>query len=105
MPRATATIGNTVLAETDKWESVEGNVYFPRSSLKDSTGTFSLIESDASTFCAWKGTALYYDIALQESGTVISDVAWYYPEPYEAAQNIKDHVAFYKTKVDVVVEY
>ncbi|KLJ11246.1 hypothetical protein EMPG_09239 [Blastomyces silverae] len=65
MPRATATIGTTVLAETDKWESVEGNVYFPRSALKDSTGAFSLIESDASTSCPWKGTAMYYDIALQ----------------------------------------
>ncbi|OJD12469.1 hypothetical protein AJ78_06940 [Emergomyces pasteurianus Ep9510] len=104
MLRATAKIRNTVIAETDKWETVEGNVYFPRSSLKDSTGTFSLIESDASTFCPWKGAASYYDIAVQETGTVISDAAWYYSEPYKAAQNIKDHVAFYNTKVDVVVE-
>ncbi|PGH28924.1 hypothetical protein GX50_08330 [[Emmonsia] crescens] len=104
MPRATAKVGNTVLAETDKWETVEGNVYFPQSSLKDSTGTFRLIKSDASTFCPWKGPASYYDIAIHETGTVISDAAWYYPEPYEAAQNIRDHVAFYKMKVHVVVE-
>ncbi|PGH17466.1 hypothetical protein AJ79_01066 [Helicocarpus griseus UAMH5409] len=104
MPHATAKIGDTIIAEADKWESVEGNVYFPRSSLKNSAGTFDLIQSDASTFCPWKGTASYYDIAVKETGTIISDAAWYYAEPYEAAKNIGGHVAFYKGKVDVAVE-
>jgi hypothetical protein len=27
MPHAIATVGNTVIAETDNWETVEGNVY------------------------------------------------------------------------------
>ncbi|EEH39105.1 hypothetical protein PAAG_01567 [Paracoccidioides lutzii Pb01] len=103
MPCATAKIGKTVLAETDQWESVEGNIYFPRSSLKDSTGAFSLVKSDASTNCPWKGKASYYNIVIAETGTVISEAAWYYAEPHKAAQNIKDYVAFYKNKVDVVV--
>ncbi|OAX80457.1 hypothetical protein ACJ72_05211 [Emergomyces africanus] len=104
MPHAIAKIQDTVIAETDKWETVEGNIYFPHSSLKNSAGTFSLTESATSTFCPWKGTASYYDIVVQATGAVIPDAVWYYPEPYEAAQNIKDHVAFYKSKVDVVVE-
>ena len=27
MPQATATVGGKVIASTDKWETVEGNVY------------------------------------------------------------------------------
>ncbi|ODH29060.1 hypothetical protein ACO22_03836 [Paracoccidioides brasiliensis] len=103
MSCATAKIGKTVLAKTDQWECVEGNVYFPRSSLQDSTGAFSLVKCDASTHCPWKGKASYYDIVIAETETVISEAAWYYEEPYKAAQNIKDYIAFYKNKVDVVV--
>ncbi|KAK2783185.1 hypothetical protein FQN52_000399 [Onygenales sp. PD_12] len=104
MPHATASIGNTVIAEADSWEEVEGNIYFPRSAIKDATGTFELRSSDASTFCPWKGTAGYYDIVVKETGTVISDAVWYYAEPFEAAEKIRDHVAFYKNKVKVEVE-
>jgi len=34
-------------------------------------------------------------------GKEVKDAAWYYPEPFEKAKGIKDHVAFYKNKVDV----
>ncbi|OJJ98834.1 hypothetical protein ASPACDRAFT_79622 [Aspergillus aculeatus ATCC 16872] len=32
------------------------------------------------------------------------NAAWYYAKPYDAAMNIKDHVAFYTSKVNVTVE-
>jgi uncharacterized protein (DUF427 family) len=55
---ATATVGGTVIAETDTWEEVEGNVYFPPASVKREyfSGT------ERSTFCPWKGHASYYTI-------------------------------------------
>lgn len=55
---AKATVGSTVLAEADAWEEVEGNVYFPPSSIK--TGYFS--KTEHSTHCPWKGDASYYTI-------------------------------------------
>jgi uncharacterized protein (DUF427 family) len=42
----------------------------------------------------WKGVASYYHIAVD--GNENNDAAWHYPEPKEAAKEIKDHVAFWK---------
>ncbi|KAL1965471.1 hypothetical protein VTN77DRAFT_5727 [Rasamsonia byssochlamydoides] len=99
MPHAIARVGNTVIAETDHWETVEGNVYFPPSAIKDPS---ILSKTSTSTHCPWKGDASYY--TLNVDGQTLTDAAWYYPQPYEKAQNIKDHIAFYKTKVNVSVE-
>jgi uncharacterized protein (DUF427 family) len=57
---AKATVGGTTIAETSEWEEVEGNVYFPPSSLKSEffSGT------DLHTTCPWKGEASYYTITV-----------------------------------------
>jgi uncharacterized protein (DUF427 family) len=81
---------DTVLAESDDTKVVEGNHYFPPSSLHREY----LEESTHRTTCPWKGEASYYDIAV--NGDRNADAAWYYPQPKEAAQQIKDHVAFWK---------
>jgi uncharacterized protein (DUF427 family) len=86
---ATARIANTVIAEADDYETVEGNIYFPPSSIKDK----SMLESSSlTTKCPWKGTASYY--TLKVDGQTYKDAAWYYPEPKDKAKNIKGYVAF-----------
>ena len=81
--------GKTV-AESDKTVVVEGNHYFSRDSIhKD-----YFRSSHHHTTCAWKGVASYYDIVVD--GKVNENAAWYYPQPSEAAKEIKDHVAFWK---------
>jgi uncharacterized protein (DUF427 family) len=80
---------NAILAETDSHEIVEGNVYFPLSSVKQEY----LHPSDHSTFCHWKGTASYYHVEVD--GKINENAAWYYPEPMDAASNILGHVAFW----------
>ncbi len=90
-----ALLNGTVVAETEDYEVVEGNIYFPPNSLKKEY--FS--ESGLHTTCPWKGLANYY--SLNVDGQEARDVAWYYPEPSAAASNIKDHVAFYP---QVVIE-
>jgi uncharacterized protein (DUF427 family) len=83
------------IAESDMIEVVEGNVYFP----PDSVNREYLQESNHSTTCPWKGRASYYHVTV--SGARNENAAWYYPEPKDAAQNIKDHVAFWRgVKVD-----
>lgn len=84
-----------VLAESDACEVVEGNQYFPLGSIKKDY----FRPSQTRTVCSWKGTASYYDVVVD--GKVNKDAAWYYPEPKDAAKQIKDHVAFWK---GVVVE-
>lgn len=79
-----------VLAESDDTVVVEGNHYFPPSSLR--AGLF--VDSSTRTTCSWKGVASYYTVVVD--GQENRDAAWYYPEPKEAAAQIKDRVAFWK---------
>ena len=81
---------DTVLAESDDTVVVEGNHYFP----DDSINRAYFQESSNHTTCPWKGEASYYDVVVD--GNVNSGAAWYYPEPKEAAENIKGRVAFWK---------
>ena len=81
---------NVVLAESDETVVVEGNHYFPPESVKKEY----LTESSTQSTCIWKGLASYYSIEVD--GQTNNDAAWYYLEPSDAAQNIKDHVAFWK---------
>ncbi len=79
-----------VIAESDQTEIVEGNHYFPPESLYMEY----FKESSTHTTCPWKGVASYYDIQI--NGRVNKDAAWVYPEPKDAAKNIKGYVAFWR---------
>lgn len=79
-----------VIAESDKTEVVEGNHYFPPDSVKKEF----FKESKTHYTCPWKGEASYYNIEVD--GETNEDAAWYYPDPKDAAKNIKGYVAFWK---------
>ena len=88
MPRA---IWNgKVIADTERFETVEGNIYFPPQSVK----LEYFKSSQTRTICPWKGTAHYYNVVVD--GKENRDAAWYYPQPKPAAANIRDHVAFWR---------
>ncbi len=78
-----------VIAESDDTVVVEGNHYFPPSSIKKEY----FKETSTHTVCPWKGTASYY--SLDVNGEENKDAAWYYPETSELAKNIKGYVAFW----------
>jgi uncharacterized protein (DUF427 family) len=87
---ARATWNGAVIAESDTYEVVEGNVYFPPDAVKRE----HLRDSATHTVCGWKGNASYYDVVVD--GKTNADAAWYYPEPMDAAASIRGHVAFWK---------
>ncbi len=87
---AKATFKGTIIAESDAFEVVEGNVYFPHEALV----TEHLQPSDHTSRCPWKGLASYYDVVVD--GEVLKDAAWYYPKPTILARKIAGHVAFWK---------
>ena len=90
-----ATWKGEVLVESDETVVVEGNHYFPADAIKRE----HFRESKTHTICPWKGTASYYDVVV--GGDVNKDAAWFYPEPKDAAKEIKDRVAFWRgVKVD-----
>jgi len=79
-----------VVASSDDIVLVEGNAYFPVASLRS-----EFVEpSDHTSECPWKGTAHY--MSLNVGGTSNKDAVWFYPDPKEAAANIRGRVAFWK---------
>lgn len=85
---AKATWNGQTLAESNEYQLVEGNIYFPPESLKWEY----FKDSDKQYTCPWKGKTQYHDIVVH--GQVSKNAAWSYPEPKEAAKHIKGHVAF-----------
>jgi len=81
---------NTTIAESDDTVIVENNHYFPLDSVNQSL----LRPSTTTSKCPWKGTANYY--SLDVNGETNKDAVWYYATPFEAAAQIKNHVAFWK---------
>lgn len=88
---------NTVIAEAPKEDliRIEGNWYFPPSSIKKEYYS----NSDHQTHCPWKGDASYYDVTVD--GKVNDGGAWYYAEPMEGSvervgKDFTDYVAFWR---------
>ena len=79
-----------VVAESEDTVVVEGNHYFPVSSLRRDC----FRPSDETSWCPWKGQASYYDLVVGDSTN--AGAAWYYPEPKPKAAEIKDRVAFWR---------
>lgn len=79
-----------VLAESNETIEIEGNQYFPPSSIKKEYFTETRTESA----CPWKGVASYYTIEI--NGEKNENAAWFYKQPKEAASQIKGYVAFWK---------
>ncbi|MEX1997537.1 MAG: DUF427 domain-containing protein [Candidatus Andersenbacteria bacterium] len=90
-----ATWNNKVIADSDNTEVVEGNHYFPPDSVKPEL----LQPSDTPYTCPWKGECQYYD--LVDGDTRGKDLAWSYPDPKPAAENIRGYVAF-DPRVEIV---
>ena len=88
----TATVDGVVVAESDETIRVEGNDYFPPMSVRWE----HFAKVDRHTVCPWKGVASYYDVTVGDRQE--NSAAWTYHEPSEAAERLKNYVAFYKRK-------
>ena len=87
---ARALWNGATIADSDVFEIVEGNVYFPASAIKSEY----FRDSATHTTCSWKGVASYYNVVVNDQTN--PDAAWFYPAPKDAVKQIKDHVAFWK---------
>ncbi|WP_249010441.1 DUF427 domain-containing protein [Conexibacter sp. DBS9H8] len=76
-----AKIDGAVIATAAESEliMIEGNPYFPPSSLSDGV----LSDSPTPYTCPWKGVCQYHDVTV--TGQRHADAAWSYPEPYPAS--------------------
>jgi uncharacterized protein (DUF427 family) len=90
MSTAKAVWEGVTIAESAKFEIVEGNVYFPPESINKAY----VKESALTTVCPIKGTANY--LSIEVDGKENKDACWYYATPKPAAHNITGHYAFWK---------
>ncbi|HEX4107907.1 MAG TPA: DUF427 domain-containing protein [Solirubrobacteraceae bacterium] len=95
--------GGTILADTRaaltlREADYPAVQYIPRADVNQSL----LIESDTATYCPYKGDASYASLQLPDA--VVADVLWFYGQPYPAVAQIRDHVAFYTDRVEVVAD-
>lgn len=92
-----ATLNGTVIAEAPKDEliSIEGNWYFPPSSVKMEL----LSESPTPYRCSWKGDCQYFNV--KDGDTWLQDAAFSYPHPIPASfdrvgKDYSGYVTFWK---------
>ncbi len=88
-----------VVAETDRalrvLETSHPPVYYIPA--KDIQSRF-LERSSRSTFCEWKGRARYHTLKVGDRRS--PDAAWSYPDPTPTFEALRDHLAFYPSRVD-----
>jgi uncharacterized protein (DUF427 family) len=92
--------GDRVVAETTAaWRVLETSqppaYYLP----PDDVDLTLLSASSHHTFCEWKGTASYWDLAVP-GVAVVAQAGWSYPSPTSEFEPIRDHLAFYAQRVD-----
>jgi uncharacterized protein (DUF427 family) len=71
--------------------------YLPRADV-----TAELIPSDTKTWCAYKGQASYFSVTV--GGRLVADIAWTYPNPRHDALQVRDLIAFFTERVDVILD-
>ena len=97
-----AVLGDVVIAEApqDELIKIEGNWYFPPSSVNA-----DLLEKSPTPYtCPWKGECQYFSV--KDGDALLQDRAWSYPHPYPGAfdrvgKDFSVYVAFWKD-VEVV---
>jgi uncharacterized protein (DUF427 family) len=58
----------------------------------------ALRRATGSSFCEWKGAAVYWDVVIGE--ILLPRVGWSYPNPSREFVLLRDHVAFYAGHFD-----
>ncbi len=91
-------IADTQAALTLSESSYRAVQYIPRQDV----ATSLLERSDHQSYCPYKGDCAYYSIPI--GGIRCANAAWTYESPFADLAQIKDHIAFYRDRVDAIEE-
>jgi uncharacterized protein (DUF427 family) len=95
------TVAGEIVAESKRALRLEEKGYPPVYYLpRDDANMSLLVRTTHYTYCPYKGDCTHYSIPI---GRAKSEYAvWTYEKPYEAVADIKEHLAFYPTRVDAI---
>ena len=71
--------------------------YLPRADVAAGLAT-----SSTRTWCAYKGQASYFSVTV--AGRTVPDLAWTYEDPRHDATDVRDLIAFFDERIDVVLD-
>jgi uncharacterized protein (DUF427 family) len=92
-----------VIAETTRALTLNETGYAPVHYIPRADAAMDLLKpTDHASYCPYKGDASYFTI--QVDGRSADNAVWSYQEPYPAVKDIKDHLAFYPSRVDKIEE-
>jgi len=95
------TVAGRIVAESAQALLLEEKGYPPVYYLPRNDADMSLlVRTTHYSYCPYKGDCTYYSIPI--GGSKSEYAVWTYETPYEAVADIKDHLAFYPTRVDVI---
>ena len=102
--RIVVSVGGRVVADTRaaltlREASYPAVHYVPR----EDVGMSLLERTEHRTYCPYKGDCAYYSIPSGGERSV--NAVWTYESPYGAVDRIRDHVAFYPSRVDAIEEH
>jgi uncharacterized protein (DUF427 family) len=95
--------GNTVIAETSRALRILETSHPPVYYFPPADVAINLLRPrlGRTSFCEFKGSARYWDLVLNDDHRQkISDVAWSYDNPSKPFAALRDHLAFYASRVD-----
>src|SRR5579859_440473 len=99
--RVVVTVAGRVIADsrkalTLKESSYPAVQYIPRADVDMAL----LARSEHKTYCPYKGDCSYFSIPV--GGERADNAVWTYEDAYPAVAAIKDHLAFYPSRVDAI---
>ncbi len=99
--RVVVTVAGKTIADTKAALSLREASYPPVQYIPRQDVDMTLLtRTDNSTHCPYKGDASYYSIPAGGGRAV--NAVWSYEAPYPAVAAIKDHLAFYPSRVDKI---
>jgi uncharacterized protein (DUF427 family) len=101
--RVVVSLGGRVIADTRRALTLQEADYPPVQYVPRDDVDMSLLERTShATYCPFKGDCAYFSISL--GGERSRNAVWTYEAPYPAVAAIKDHLAFYPSRVDSIEE-
>jgi uncharacterized protein (DUF427 family) len=95
------TVAGKVVADSPHALCLEEKGYPPVYYIPRTDADMSLfVRTTHYSYCPYKGDCTYYSIPI--GGTKSEYAVWTYERPYDAVSSIKDHLAFYPTRVEAI---
>ncbi|HZE81082.1 MAG TPA: DUF427 domain-containing protein [Candidatus Polarisedimenticolia bacterium] len=95
------TVAGRIVAESTRALQLEENGYPPVYYVPRNDADLSLlVPTTHYTYCPYKGDCTYFSVPI--GGPKSDNAVWTYETPYDAVANIKEYLAFYPSRVDVI---